>query len=108
MYKIPLYKQKLYEVIKERYNLKSNSQAGQKISYLKKYFKNYIFWTHNPLTGIQYLDDALKFTTGFRQFIGFRYPAQSYYLFIVKGDFIHFANDDIKLLYYIYNDFILP
>lgn len=108
MYKIPLYKQKLYDVIKSRYNLKSNNQAGQKLSYLKKYFKNFDFWSYNPLSGFEYLDDVLNFTTGFRQFIGFRYPAQSYYLFVVKGDTIFFANDDIKLLYHIYNGITLP
>ena len=37
MYNVPLYKQKLYELIKEEFKLKSNAQAGQ---YLKKIFDN--------------------------------------------------------------------
>ena len=105
MYNIPLYKQKLYSIIKERYNLKSNAQAGQKIRSIKKDLSIFSFWSNNPLKHYVCYDDMSKALDGFRQYIGYRhynFPL----LFIFKGDecIPFFANDDIKLLYHIYNN----
>lgn len=110
MYNIPVYKQKLYAVIKERYNLKSNAQAGQKIHFLKKYLKDFTFWQKNPLERYEHFDDILNDFEPFRIYTGYkRYNFFKLFVFKYDNYIPFFANDDIKLLYHIYNaDFILP
>lgn len=108
MYNIPLYKRKLYSLIKEEFNLKSNAQAGQ---YLKRIFDNIVNFSIWMSDGVDKIIDTHR--TGyfecFSEFCGYKDKLFAYkYLFPLDYNSKRVFKDKyVKLLFckYYYSDF---
>ena len=102
MYNIPIYKQKLYTLIKEEFNLKSNSQAGQ---YLKVIFKNIEVFSIWQRDGVDRIIDQFRtgFFDGFYQFCGYKVKMPYNHLFPLSKTLKRtFKNKYVKLLFCFY------
>ena len=100
MYIIPLYKQKLYEIIKEEFKLKSNAQAGQYLGKILKNIVNFSVWMPDGVDKIIDSHPTGTFET-FSDFCGYKDKSFSYkYLFPLNYKLKRVFKDKyVKLLF---------